>query len=305
MVVGIQYLTYEQIDQQKWNACMDQADNGLIYGYSFYLDCMAANWDALILNDYEVVMPLTWKKKYGFYYLYQPFLTASLGLFGNNITTTMVNDFLKAIPKKFRYWDIYLNHANRFVLDDFDCYDRVNYVLPLQESYESLFTRFRINHKQSIKRAAQLKCEVRRDIEIADVIALAQVQGKAFSRTTNEDYDRFQKLYIYLYSLQKAITYGVYMVSGQLVASGVLFFSNNRAYYILAGNHPNGKTIGASNFLINAFIKDYATQNLLLDFEGSDIPSLAFFYSRFGATVEMYSGLRLNKLPKIVQLVKR
>ena len=27
-------------------------------------------------------------------------------------------------------------------------------------------------------------------------------------------------------------------------ASCVLFFSHNRAYYILAGNHPNGKPLG-------------------------------------------------------------
>jgi hypothetical protein len=284
---------------------MDQANNGLIYGYSFYLDCMAANWDALILNDYEVVMPLTWKKKYGFYYLYQPFLTASLGLFGNNITAEMVTDFLKAVPPKFKYWDIYLNHANRFILDVFDCYDRVNYVLPLHESYESLFGRIRLNHKQSIKKAEQLKCRVQRDIDLEEVLGLAQEQGKAFSRATTADYDRFRKLFHQLHAQQKAITYGVYMASGQLAASGILFFSHKRAYYILAGNHPNGKTIGASNLLIHTFIKDFAGQDLLLDFEGSDIPSLAFFYGRFGAKVEMYTGVRLNKLPKIVQLIKR
>ena len=46
----------------------------------------------------------------------------------------------------------------------------------------------------------------------------------------------------------------------------------------MVGNHPDGKTIGASHALIDAFIKDHADQNFILDFEGSDIRNLAFFY---------------------------
>ena len=72
--IQIRYLTNEQIDKIKWDACIDTASNGLVYAYSFYLDSMAKNWDALVLGDYEAVMPLTWNKKYGFYYLYQPAL---------------------------------------------------------------------------------------------------------------------------------------------------------------------------------------------------------------------------------------
>src|SRR3954469_25030716 len=112
--MSLQYLPYHQIDKNKWDACIDRASNGLIYGYSVYLDTMARHWDAIILDDYLVVMPLTWNKKYGICYLHQPFFTASLGLFGNNITAEMVADFLMAIPRKFKYWDIYLNYGNRF-----------------------------------------------------------------------------------------------------------------------------------------------------------------------------------------------
>ncbi len=302
--MGIQYLSYYQIDKQKWDACIDTAGNGLVYAYSFYLDTMAKHWDALVLNDYEVVMPLAWNKKYGINYLYQPFITACLGLFGNNITADLVNDFLQAVPHKFKYWDICLNYANRFHLKHFELYDRVNYVLPLNAPYEKLFAGFRIGLKQSIKKAELLNCTIRRNIDVDEVLALAKEQGKHFSPATKDDYVRFKKLYNHLYSGQKAATYGIYKPSGKLVASCVLFFSHKRAYYILAGNHPYGRTIGASQFLINAFIKDHASQDILLDFEGSDIRSLAFFYSSFGATAEMYAGLKLNKLPKIIQLFK-
>ena len=60
---SIRYVKHDDIDPDKWDECVRNAKNGLIYGYSFYLDHMAKNWDGLILGDYEVVMPLPWNKK--------------------------------------------------------------------------------------------------------------------------------------------------------------------------------------------------------------------------------------------------
>src|SRR5688500_13949607 len=121
----IRYVPRAQIDTIKWDQCIDKAANGLIYGYSVYLDHMAAHWDGLVLNDYEVVMPLTWNKKYGFYYIYQPFLSAALGVFGNNVNAALVGHFLKAIPGRFRLWEFSLNHGNLFPVDSFQLFERV------------------------------------------------------------------------------------------------------------------------------------------------------------------------------------
>ena len=66
----------------------------MVYAFSYYLNSMAKNWDALVLNDYDAVMPLTWNKKYGFYYLYQPFMSASLGVFGNEPDAALLKSFL-------------------------------------------------------------------------------------------------------------------------------------------------------------------------------------------------------------------
>lgn len=293
----IRYIEYQQIDKLKWDTCIDTAGNGLVYAYSFYLDTMAKHWDALILNDYEAVMPLTWNKKYGINYLYQPFFTAVLGVFGKNISESVVTDFLNSIPAKFKYWDIYLNNANRFKLPNYSLYERMNYILPLNDNYEKLYANFRNNIKRNIKKSINLNCIVKKNIDIADVIILAQEQSKNFSPVTSQDHDSFKKVYCYFYQQKKAITYGIYSIKGQLLASAAFLFSHGRAYYILVGNHPNSKNYGASHLLINAFIKDNAEQNLLLDLEGSDVPGVAFFYGSFGAIEEKYAGLKLNRLP--------
>ncbi len=301
---SIRYITYPDIDKKKWDACVEAAGNGLVYAYSFYLDTMAKHWDAMVLNDYEAVMPLTWNKKYGICYLYQPPFTASLGIFGQSLSAALANSFLAAIPKKFAYWDIYLNQGNYFNLPDFNLYQRMNYILPLQSSYDILYTSFRKNIQRNIKKCEQLHAVIKKEVDIDEVITLSATQLRAFSRLTTADFERVKKVYLYLQQRKQAVTYGVYS-NGRLLASAAFFFSHGRAYYILVGNHPDGKTMGASHALINAFIKDHAEQNLLLDFEGSDVPQLAFFYSSFGAKEEKYTGIRLNRLPAIIRWLKQ
>jgi hypothetical protein len=123
-------------------------------------------------------------------------------------------------------------------------------------------------------------------------------------KNVEENIGRFRRLYMLLRAGNKATTYGI-SLHNEVIASCVFFFSHNRAYYILVGNHPNGKTIGASHALIDAFIADHAGQDLLLDFEGSDIRNLAFFYSSFGAVQEIYPALKINRLPFYLKWLKK
>lgn len=300
----IQYLTQRQIDKQKWDACIDKADNGLIYAYSFYLDFMATQWDGLVLNDYEAVMPLTWNRKYGINYLYQPFLTAQLGVFGSKITEEKVGNFIQSIPFSFRYIDISLNSENVSGVPTGFSIHRSNYVLRLNKSYEDIYQNYRDNIKRNIRKAAQAGCTVQKDFDAEKVIELAVQQMQDYDKGAANNINRFRKLYHYLHDKQMAVTYGI-LLNNELLASCVFFFSHNRAYYILVGNHPNGKTIGASHALIDAFIKDHAGKNMLLDFEGSDIRNLAFFYSSFGAIHEVYPALKINRLPFYLRWMKR
>jgi hypothetical protein len=300
----IAYLPHHNIDKKKWDKRIENAVNGLIYSYSFYLDAMSENWDALVAGDYETVMPLPWKKKYTIYYLYQPFFTASLGIFGNNISTEIVKLFLENIPAKFKYWDFYLNRANLFSIPAFPMYERSNYILPLSENYEVLKSRYAASHQRNIKRAIQYGNKIKKDIDIENIIELSKEQAKSFSTIEKRHYSDFIQLYNLLKEKKQAVTYGVFSSQNKLVASCVYFFSNKRAYYILVGNHPEGKTSGASHLLIDAFIKEHAAKDLTLDFEGSNIASLAFFYKSFGASLEKYPGIKMNKLPAIAKLFK-
>ncbi len=300
----IQYLPRYKIDKTKWDQCIDESSNGLIYGYSFYLDHMSNHWDALLLNDYEAVMPLTWNKKFGFHYLHQPFLTASLGIFGKLISKEIVEEFIRNIPAKFKYCDIFLNAGNLFHAVESQIYERTNYILSLNKPYEELFKNFRQGYKQLLSNSTG-QLVIRKNIPIADLLLLASKKLNEISNATRQDYQHLQELYQYLFQQNKAVNYGAYSANNKLIASAIFFFSHNRAYYILAGNDPGGRAFSPSHHLINSFIKDNAGKDLILDFEGSDVDSIAFFFRGFAAKEEKYACLKYNKLPVPFKWLKK
>ena len=300
----IRYLTQAQIDKEKWDACIANSSNELIYGYSFYLDAMAKHWDGLVLNDYEAVMPLTWNRKYGTTYLYQPFSCALLGIFGGSVTAELTDAFLLQIPEKFRYWDINLNPGNNVNDASFLVRQRKNFILNLNRPYIDLYKNFSENIKRNIKKSVQLNSTVNSPA-LPEVLKLVKSQMDQFASVNSEDIDRFLNLYHLLEKENAATTYGVVMADKTLLSACIFFIWHNRAYYILAGNHPDSKSTGASHALINAFIKDHAATNMILDFEGSDIPGVALFYKSFGAEEESYPAIKLNRLPAVLKLFKK
>jgi hypothetical protein len=299
----IKYVRHKQVDKKKWDDCISAAPNGLIYVYSYYLDMMSPHWDALVWEDYALVMPLTWKNKFGIHYLFQPFLTAQMGVFGKNINPQVVEAFIQAIPTSFRLVEIPLNSGNHPVKHK-HIISRNNYILDMESPYEKLYEKYNANTKRNIKKAKDAGCSIRVGININDLVTLALRQMRADKSGSEENVKRFLKLYDHLHHNNAAVTYGVFSKENFLIASAVFFIMDNRAYYILVGNHDESKLVGASHFLIDAFIHDHAGKNMILDFEGSDLPSLAFFYSGFGATNEKYPFLKMNRLPFYLKWLK-
>ena len=303
-MLPVSYIKRAAIDPAKWNACIDSAPNGNIYAYTDYLDCMAARWDALVAGDYQFIMPLTWNRKYGFDYLYQPPFTASLGIFGQGIDEETVKAFLDAIPSTFRLVEISLNAGNPLKEQITGVRYRDNYLLELSPSYEILSKQFRQNVIRNSQKAERSGCTYEKGVPLESVITLSKELIKTLDPLPGDAFQRFEKLYDILHRQNKAITRGVFTANRQLVASAVFFFSNARVYYILVGNHPNGKTIGASHFLLDRFIHEFSGRQLTFDFEGSDIQGLAFFYSSFGARLERYPAIKWNRLPWWIRWMK-
>ena len=291
------YLQHDEIDLKKWDDCILNAPNGLIYALSDYLNAMAPGWNALVLNDYETVFPLPSRKKFGIHYIYQPVLIAELGLFGKNITTALLHRFLDAIPSEFRYIDLPLNFNNRS--DRKEIFTRQNFVLDLDRDYNQIYDGYNKNIKRNILKAERQGCKIIKNAPVRSVTSLAAKHIR-----DQKGLSDFENLFNSFWEKGEAKAFAV-SSEEEIVAAAAFMFSHGRAYYILAGNHEDSKSKGASHFLIDAFIKDHAGSSVLLDFEGSDIPGLAQYYASFGATPEPYYALRWNRLPVFLKWLKK
>jgi len=145
---------------------------------------------------------------------------------------------------------------------------------------------------------------ISKEILIDTVIRLADGK-KNINGTAAHDYACFKKIYNLLEKKGNAVCYGNFSRNNELIAASVFFFSQKRIYYMLAWNNQEGRRKGASHQLIDAVIREYAGKNYWLDFEGSDIPGIAFFFEGFGATTEDYYFLRVNRLPWWCRWIKK
>lgn len=302
----VRYLKNTDIDRRLWDKTIRGSMPGLPYGYCRYLDIVSPGWNALVINNYESVMPLTWKRKYGIHYLYQPWFTQQLGIFGPDICNgETVGYFLKNIPKKYRLVDIKLNEYNLTDTGQYNFRTRSNYILSLDEGYDKIYKGFSRNCKRNIIKARTSGLRV---IPGRDPGQFATFVSKHLSTEVNsfdsKASDILFKLCTAALSEGTGEIYNVIDMKGIVTASGFFLKGDKRLIFQVCASSPDGKTSQAMAYLLDHVISVYAGSGLILDFSGSMMPGVAYFNESFGAKPVEYKAVYLNRLPKIISWLK-
>ncbi|HRP55336.1 hypothetical protein [Agriterribacter sp.] len=309
MTKDIQYLKRSEIDIVKWDACIEK-NKGLIYGYSWWLDHMSGHWDALVLNDYEAIMPLTWRRKYGFHYLYQPAFTASLGLFAGQEQPVDTADFLEVIPSKFKLIDIDINETHPLqkagAVAGLTVHKRLNLLLDLERSCSVLTGLYSRLAKRSLKKAHKHNIIIVRNDTPEDIITLYRKAYKAaHPGIAAKDYHSLIACCNTAGKKDHLKTYTAHTLQGETIAFYIVLYDNNFVYSLVGGSTAEGKSMGAFYLLTDAAIQDHAGTGRIFRFEGSDVPGIAFFNRQFGAAEAFYLHLKMNRLPFPVNILKQ
>ena len=294
----IRYLENHQIDKAKWDDCVSKSVNGIVYAYSWYLDVVSEDWDALIDGDYQRVFPLPFKQKHGVRLIYQPFFTQQLGVISQSILTQdIVTQFLNSIPKKFNYIEINLNNFNKIDSSKFEIKPLLNHELDLINSYKNISKKYSGNLKRKLKKISASKLFISPNTKPDEIINLfSHFKAREFPHLRENDYIVLRRLIYTAIHRGVAQIYGVYNSCNILCAGGFFLYANQKITFIFSGSTPEGRDLSAIAFLIDYVIHRNSGKHLTLDFEGSNNPGLAQFYKSFGSKEIIYFKTTINRL---------
>lgn len=289
----IRYLTHNQIDTQRWDECIAQSPDGNIYCWSWYLDVVHPDWEALVEDDYATVMPLAGNKKCGINYLFQPFFTQKFGVFGKNeVSEAKIEEFLNAIPEKFKFADFRLKGVKGVT--------HRNIELSLNREYSVLAENYHSNTKRNLAKAKKEGLKVIEDVEPSAIIKLfRQNRGKDIKHWGDKEYERLLELVETAKKHDACMVLGAQNIDNQIVAGAFFMMSHNKTVFLFSGSDESNKENHGLTFLLDYVIEKNSGTNTIIDFEGSDNDGLARFYKGFGGEEKYYTELRLNRLNKI------
>jgi hypothetical protein len=306
--LAVEYVRYKDIDKTKWDACIDNSVNILIYGKSFYLDNLAQNWDGIILNDYEAVMPLTWKKKWGISYLYQPSFIQQTGIFfTKKLTPVIFNAFFKLLETHFKFAEIALNYENSLILrnSSYNILERINYIIPLDKYNDGVAEFYHPHFTKSLRRIKKFNLRYEASVDFNFVISLyQQLYSSRVLSVTETEIKGLKKICRQLLKNNSLIIRQAVAPEGNVLAAALILKDAKRLYNIISCITPEGKKLEANYFLYDQVINEFAHDELILDMEGSDKKGIAAFYKKFNPETEVYYQLKINNLPALVKIFK-
>lgn len=296
----IQYISHSEINKNKWDNTI--AECGNIYAFSWYLDIVHPEWEALVEDDYQSVMPLTGGKKFGVNYLYQPYFVQQLGVFSKQpLTIEKTEQFLKAIPNKYRFAEIRLNENNLFNEGTQGVEYHRNVLLDLNRGYDEIRANYHQNTKRNLAKAEKQQLQVIDTVIPFHVVALfTKNRGTLLNKWGDAEYARLTTLTKTAVNCNAAFLLGVTEKGkGELLCSAIFMKARGRVTFLFSGLNQEGKDKQAMTFLLDQTIQKFSSQPVTFDFEGSDDENLARFYLGFGGNEVKYPSYSFNKMSAI------
>ncbi len=300
----IKYIQREHLDEEKYNDCIENSIQSNSYAFSWYLDIVCDYWDVLVLDDYEAVMPIPWRKKYGIKYVYPPLWVLQLGVYSNEAINE--NEFLTHLFSTFKFVELRMNTHNNFELYSEFLQLKQCQKLVLNTTYSSILSKYRKDRKKDLQKATTADLIEKWNDHPSNLIELFKNNiGKRTPNIKENDYQNLEKLIAICIQKKVGEILAVYDKKNKLVASVFLLKHKNSITKLISSTNLKDRKNGANTFLIDRVIFKYHKDFSVFNFGGSSIKSVASFSKSFGAETEKYHQLKMNKLPKVLQLFKK
>ncbi|MDN4011755.1 hypothetical protein QX233_04715 [Chryseobacterium gambrini] len=275
-------MKYNEIDFEKYSKCLENSAQWKYSASKDFLDITSGKqWELLVYNDYEAVMPVPFVKKIGFKIVINPKLCQQLGIF-SNIDDVKINDlFLSFLEKKYNIWYYGFNDKNTFS----KLLKRRKNFLIYPDNYEIVRQKYSPKRKRKLRLDDDIlqKSEVR---EVSIFNAWEFISKNLIGAKDEKDKNSFLQIFTDLekagYLKLKAFFYGTAIIN--LIA----VYSDDKTIALLGTfNDKDHVKLSGSSFIIDDVIRENI-QTKIFDFEGSDIPAIEEFFRGFRPELKSY-----------------
>lgn len=293
-------MSHSKIDRERWDSAIAKAMNSLPYAYTWYLDAVCPEWEALVADDYHYLMPLPVKRKWGVKYLINPRWVQQLGVFSDKrLDGDVLRRFVGSIP--YLCYDFNVNYLN-VVGDGISDASKTNYVIDTEGGMQVVRRRYDANTRRSIERARESGLEIDDELDVEYFVRLWQQENR----------DKADELHRKLPQLAfSAEEKGVGVFLGLwrediLVAAVFTIRCVDRLVFLAPVSTAAGKECCAMFLAVDYLIKEWCCRyGLLFDCEGSMLPGVARFYRGFGPMNQPYGRICRGRPDWLVSLVHR
>jgi hypothetical protein len=319
------YVVHSEIDYVKWDACIDNANNGTIYALSWYLNIVSPGWHAIIKHDkdqYISVFPITHFLKFGVMrFIQQPHFANQLGLVHQEkISQEDLNAVLEMIRSRFYYVINYpLNIGNTNLVErEVDSTDtlyhkqfsfsmNVSYQLDLSSDYKNLFTCFTKDRQNNVRKALKNDLTVSKSDDIEALICMFRdnTASRIYGGVKPYQYELLRKLFSETTKRGLSEIYAVKNPNNELLSSSLFFIYKNLIIKFFNASTTKGRDLNGDTFLMHHVLNKFSAQDKIFDFERASLDSINKYKESYGAHRTYYSCINYNNLPRIIEMLRK
>lgn len=284
----IRSLTYKELDLTKWDKCIDASINGTIFGYSWYLNLVCENWEAIVLDDYEAIMPLPIGKKLNHPVVEAPCLVPQLGVFSPRLPgPETIDTFLAYLRANYRYIKIGLNKFNLLSDEKFKIKAGRSFTLDLIPSYAKLRNHFAYGIRKKIEAAQSEKFSVMKGMQLEEFIRFKKnLTGRLSIKADEMYYNKLRRLISFTILHRFGDLYGVYSGGNNLSAAMFVIPTPQRITCLVGARSNDEEGDQAFLILMDHIIEKYSESNYTMHLE------ILPFYTAFKLNIKSKSQVR-------------
>ncbi|MDC8100049.1 hypothetical protein [Chryseobacterium rhizosphaerae] len=285
----IRRLRYNEIDFVKYSQCLENSEQKKYSATKDFLDTTSEKqWEILVYNDYEAVMPVPFVKKYGIKIVHNPKLCQQLGIFSPKDDVQLNEAFLHFLEKNYLIRAYPLNDCNQLQTK---LRLKKNFLL-YPDSYEKVYARYSPKRKRKLR----LDDEVVKNSEIKTISyeeAKLFIKNNMIGLSKENDLPDFMRIFEASYHLNY-LKFSAFFYHHKIINIIATYSDCNMVALLGTFNDKDYVKISGASVLIDTVIRE-TIETDIFDFEGGELPNIEEFFRGFRPELKPYAIIENSK----------